>query len=47
MKTLLKLVFEVNCRAKEPYKINEQNKEKYTEIPVIWEHSEVIWTEYY
>ena len=23
MKTLLRLVFEVNCHAKEPYKINE------------------------
>ena len=34
MKTLLRLVFEVNCHAKEAYKINEQNKEKYTETQV-------------
>ena len=37
MKTLLKLVFEVNCHAKEPYNINELNKEKYTEIQVVSE----------
>ena len=34
MKTLLRLVFEVNCHAKKPYKINELNKEQYTEIQV-------------
>ena len=33
-KSLLRLVFEVNCHAKEPYKINEYDKEKYTEIQV-------------
>ena len=34
MKALLTLVFEVNCHAKDLYKINEQNMEKYTEIQV-------------
>ena len=34
MKILLRLVFEVNCHVKELYKINEQDKEKHTEIKV-------------
>ena len=34
MKILLRLVFEVNCHVKGLYKINEQDKEKHTEIKV-------------
>ena len=33
-KLILRLVSELNCHAKKPYEINEENKEEYTEIRI-------------
>ena len=33
IKTLIRLIFEVNCHAEEPHKINKKKK-KYTEIQI-------------
>ena len=47
MKTLLKLVFEVNCHAKEPYKINSKTRRNILKYKSFVEHNDVNWTEYH